>query len=75
MPDNLASLSKYDPKSIENRDKKYRVFTDLEMVRDFLTDEKFTFTDNQSDADIIFIRKHYKDYKYYIKLYFEKKLI
>ncbi len=43
--------------------KKLKVFTDLGMVKEFLTDDRYSFTDTQSDADIIFIRKHFKDFK------------
>jgi hypothetical protein len=43
--------------------KKLKVFTDLGMVKEFLTDDKYSFTDTQSDADINFTRKHFKDLK------------
>ena len=43
--------------------KKYKVFTDLEMVKEFLTDEKYEITNDEASADIIFIRKHFKNYK------------
>ena len=39
------------------------VFTDVELVRNHLADEHFQIVDNQSEADIIFTRKHFKDFK------------
>ena len=41
-----------------------RVFTDVSAVRDHLDKEKFSMVDDIVHADIIFIRKHYKNYKY-----------
>jgi hypothetical protein len=39
------------------------VFTDVELIRNHLMDKRFQIVDNQSDADIIFTRKHFKDFK------------
>ncbi len=39
------------------------VFTDVELVRNHLMDKRFQIVENQSDADIIFTRKHFKDFK------------
>ena len=50
------------------------VFTDLTGVKENLTDSKFCLVDDISKADVIFIRQHYKDYKYILKsfvIYFE----
>lgn len=51
-------------KKLSNEKKEiYRVFTDLEMVKEFLTDKKFIIVDDQADADIIFVKKHFKDFR------------
>jgi hypothetical protein len=39
------------------------VFADVELVRNHLMDKRFQIVENQSDADIIFTRKHFKDFK------------
>jgi hypothetical protein len=39
------------------------VFTDLDEVKLNLNDPKFNQVDDISQADIIFVRKHFKDYK------------
>jgi hypothetical protein len=39
------------------------VFADVELVRNHLIDKRFQIVENQSDADIIFTRKHFKDFK------------
>ena len=39
------------------------VFTDLDAVTKHLTDPIFHLVDNITQADIIFISKHFKDYK------------
>jgi hypothetical protein len=39
------------------------VFTDVELIRNHLMDKRFRIVENQSDADIIFTRKHFKDFK------------
>lgn len=45
-----------------------KVYTDLSGVRDNLTDKKYCFVDDISQADIIFVRKHHKDYKFVEKI-------
>lgn len=42
---------------------KYKVYTDIEMVKEFLTDAKYSIINDESQADIIFIHKHFKDYR------------
>ena len=39
------------------------VFTDMNSIKENLTDPKFKFVDEMWTADIIFISKHFKDYK------------
>ncbi|RNA07704.1 tubulin--tyrosine ligase 12 [Brachionus plicatilis] len=39
------------------------VFSDMKSVQENLTDPKFKFVDDMWKADIIFINKHFKDYK------------
>ena len=40
-----------------------KVYTDMKSVQENLTDSKFVFVEDMSNADIIFIRKHFKEYK------------
>lgn len=40
-----------------------KVFTDIEAVATHLTDSKFKIVDHLEEADIIFIKKHFKDFK------------
>jgi hypothetical protein len=42
---------------------KISVFTDLISVKEHLDNDKYQFVDDIKLADIIFIRKHFKDYK------------
>lgn len=44
-----------------------KVYTDVSGVRENLSDKKFCFVDEMFEADIIFMRKHHKDYKSEIK--------
>lgn len=39
------------------------VFTDMNSIKENLTDSKFKFVDDMWKADIIFVNKHFKDYK------------
>jgi len=51
------------------------VFTDLAEVKLNLNDPKFNHVDEISQADIIFVRKHFKDYKYLMKILLYKHII
>ena len=39
-----------------------KVFTDLELLESFLTRSEFSFTENQEEADILWITDHFKDF-------------
>lgn len=41
----------------------YRVFTDVEQVTDFLTHPRFVLVDSKEEADILWIREHFKDFR------------
>jgi len=41
----------------------YNVFTDMKSVHANLTDAKFKLVDSQEQADFIFVRASFKDYK------------
>ncbi len=49
--------------SLNNNNEKLKVYTDLESVQKHLNDSRYTFVDDIYKADIIFIRKHFKNYK------------
>ena len=44
-------------------EKIYRVFTDVVQVKDFLTHPRFVLVDNREDADILWLREHFKDFR------------
>lgn len=46
-----------------NSEKVYRVFTDVQQVTDFLTHPRFVLVDNGEEADILWIREHFKDFR------------
>ena len=39
------------------------VFTDFEALKPNLDETKYEFVDDESQADIMFVRKHFKDFK------------
>lgn len=60
----LPDLSKVDPNAgIIEKTSNINVYTDLEAVAEHLTDSKFHIVEDINQADIIFIRKHFKDFK------------
>lgn len=44
-------------------DKIYRVFTDVHQVEEFLTHPRFVLVDSREEADILWIRQHFKDFR------------
>ena len=50
----------------------FKVFTDHDLVRQYLTDEHFQLVDDPDQADIIFVMKHLQDFR---QETLEKKLI
>ncbi|EFA07333.2 Tubulin--tyrosine ligase-like protein 12 [Tribolium castaneum] len=55
LPD-LKQLNRKKPQE------KYKVFTEYSLVRDFLTDERFEFVDDEDTAEILWLTRHFKDY-------------
>jgi len=49
--------------NLATRDDKIKVFTNIEAIKENLTDKKFIITDNVEIADIRFLMTHFKDYK------------
>lgn len=49
--------------SIPDSDKIYRVFTDVQHVKEFLTHPRFVLVDSREEADIIWTRQHFKDFR------------
>ncbi|CAD5115411.1 DgyrCDS4388 [Dimorphilus gyrociliatus] len=45
-----------------SRNDPLKVFTDFEFVKDEILDGKFHIVDSEKDADILFLRKHFKRY-------------
>ena len=62
MPE-IENLPEYR-KSFDVPKSKYNVYTDLSAVKKYLTDKRFNLVDEPEKADIRFIYKHFKDYKY-----------
>lgn len=46
-----------------NSDRIYHVFTDVQQVKEFLTHPRFVLVDNREEADILWIRQHFKDFR------------
>lgn len=44
-------------------EKNYRVFTDVQEVKEFLTHPRFVLVDSREEADILWIRQHFKDFR------------
>lgn len=44
-------------------EKNYRVFTDVQEVKKFLTHPRFVLVDSREEADILWIRQHFKDFR------------
>ena len=63
LENEISSQSEQAKFSLSNLKVKIRVFTDMEMVKEFLTDERFTLVNEIYDADIIFISKHFKNFR------------
>ena len=61
----LATVSLNFPK-----DKKIKVFTNFNLVKQFLDDEKFELVDKIEEADIRWISQHFREYTYYILIYY-----
>lgn len=40
-----------------------KVFTDMELLKSFLTDSSFAFTDDEKDADIVWVSRHFKEFE------------
>ena len=59
----IPSSDDYPVIDLAQLNRPIQVCTDVELVRDHLIDERFRIVDNQPDADIIFTRKHFKDFK------------
>ena len=53
----------YPYSSAANSDKIYRVYSDVEQVQEFLTHPRFILVDNREEADILWIREHFKDFR------------
>jgi hypothetical protein len=47
----------------ETKGRKVKVFSDMHSVRNNLSGEKYQIVDDIDEADIIFVNKHFKDYK------------
>ncbi|NXV91902.1 tubulin--tyrosine ligase-like protein 12 isoform X2 [Calonectris borealis] len=48
---------------VYDKDKVFKVFTDIQQVLNNLTHPRFVFTDNEGEADILYNFSHFKDYR------------
>ena len=44
-------------------EKIYCVFTDVQQVKEFLTHPRFVLVESKEEADILWIRQHFKDFR------------
>jgi len=49
--------------SNSDSEKIYHVFTDIQQVKEFLTHPRFVLVDSREEADIFWIRQHFKDFR------------
>ncbi|CAH1966083.1 unnamed protein product [Acanthoscelides obtectus] len=56
------SLPKISGKEISKRDV-YKVYTQYDLVRQYLTDQRFILVDTELEADILWYTKHFKDFE------------
>ncbi|CAF3022304.1 unnamed protein product [Rotaria socialis] len=59
----LPSSETYSMVDLTKLNRTINVLTDVELVRDNLADKRFQLVEDLSHADIIFTRKHFKDFK------------
>ncbi|XP_066265081.1 tubulin--tyrosine ligase-like protein 12 [Branchiostoma lanceolatum] len=48
---------------LANREGPYRVYTDIQVIRDNLTDSRFQIVEEESQADIMWTQNHLRDFK------------
>ncbi|XP_019620968.1 PREDICTED: tubulin--tyrosine ligase-like protein 12 [Branchiostoma belcheri] len=48
---------------LTNREAPYKVYTDIQVIRDNLTDSRFQLVEEESQADIIWMKDHIRDFK------------
>ena len=61
--ESLPSSDDYPMIDLTKFNRTIHIFSDVELVRNHLKDKRFQIVENQCDADIIFTRKHFKDFK------------
>ncbi|XP_059833938.1 tubulin--tyrosine ligase-like protein 12 [Hypanus sabinus] len=63
----LASNKENLPLPIEppvyQKDKTFKVYTDFKQVLNFLNAPRFVFTEDEEEADILYLYDHFKDYR------------
>ncbi len=52
-----------EPKQID-KDRIWKVYTDDDLIKQYLTDQHYQLIDNSDQADIIFIKKRIQDFRY-----------
>ncbi|CAF1222382.1 unnamed protein product [Rotaria sordida] len=61
--ESLPSSDNYPRIDLTKLNRTINVYTDIELVRNHLIDKRFQLVEDLSQADIIFTRKHFKDFK------------
>ncbi|CAF4822353.1 unnamed protein product [Rotaria sp. Silwood1] len=61
--ESLPSSDNYRIVDLTKLNRIINVFTDIELVQNHLIDKRFQLVEDSSQADIIFTRKHFKDFK------------
>ncbi|GCC18244.1 hypothetical protein chiPu_0017860 [Chiloscyllium punctatum] len=63
LADNKELLPLPIEPSVYQKDKIFKVYTELKQVLDNLNSPRFVFTENESEADILYLYRHFKDYR------------
>ncbi|XP_060695896.1 tubulin--tyrosine ligase-like protein 12 [Hemiscyllium ocellatum] len=63
LADNKEILPLPIEPSVYQKDKIFKVYTELKQVLDNLNSPSFVFTENESEADILYLYRHFKDYR------------
>ncbi|XP_044263913.1 tubulin--tyrosine ligase-like protein 12 [Tribolium madens] len=60
IKESLPDLSQLNQS--QNKRDKYKVFTEYSLIKEFLTDTRFEFVDEEDKADILWLTCHFKDF-------------
>jgi hypothetical protein len=64
LPSDKDIQSVLDVQTLKKDDSKIcKVYTDVSLVKQFLNDKRFHLVSSEAEADILFIQRHFKNYR------------